>query len=395
MLAVNPMASKQRAHFDEQTNQAYTHGLEQIYALETVDPSTVKKIELPKSIEEGQKIAENSQHADLWNGQYQLELGDEYRGWLPPLFLREPVQVLELSQRAEIVCQDRSVERLIDLLGVDFNDWIGEKGVGQGHIDEIQQKFRKYVDGRSLERAYYIEWKSLIRSLTVGMERKKAFALLQEFDLETVLPLTPVERMETLNLQHQTKKIWKEDALQEFRSPTRSSFFKEMLNQITRVFLCPWMRARGGVANLSEVAERAERISEEPELVSRAVKFLREVYCSQNHPLTDFLLEVEPGLYCPDRVTAKAFETICQKALGYFYNQGNIYTFKELNSLLAREFGSMWEGYPVVLAEASLKRSCRFRVRKGESGELVVYRSASCRNTQASQLPQALPCSGQ
>jgi len=391
MLAVNPLSSKQRVPFDEQTTQAYTHGLEQIYALETIDPTKIKKIELSKPVEVEAQPAESQQVQDLWNGQHELELGDEYRGWVPPLFLKEPVQMLELSQRAEIVCQDRGVERLIDLIGVDFNDWIGEKGVGQGHIDEIQQKLLAYINGRSLERSYYIEWGALLRSLTVGMESKKAYVVFKTYGLESYLPLTPIERMESLNLQEQTKKVWSEEALREFRESRRSTLVKEALSQICRVFIAPWIRARGGVANLNEVIERTERVSEEQEIVAKAMKFIEEMYAFQGHPLAGFLVEVEKGLYCPDRYTSKAFEAICEKALSYFYNQNNVYTFRELISLLAKEFGASWEGYPEILAEMSLKKSGRFRVRKGESGALTIYRNASSLRTHASQAPHAAP----
>ncbi|ADI38601.1 putative uncharacterized protein [Waddlia chondrophila 2032/99] len=393
MLAINPVGSKHRVPFNEQTNQAYTHGLEQIYALETIDPSKIKKIELPKSVEKEMIPVGFSHREDLWNGQYQLDLGDEYRGWMPPIFLKEPVQMLGLSQRAEMVCLDRGAERLMDLISLDFNDWIGEKGVGQGHIDEIQQKLRQYIDGRSLERSFYIEWKALLRSLTVGMERKKVHLLLQSFDLEWILPLTPVERMETLNLQDQTKKIWQNEALCALQCFEKTSYVKEMLRQISSVFLSPWIRARGGVARLCEAAERTERVSQEREIVPRVMRFLQNIYGFKKHPLVEFLDEVEEELYCPDRYTAEAYFAICQRAQSYFYHEGVIYLFKELTSLLAREFGAAWEGFPELLVEASLKKSCCFQVRKGESGQLVIYR-ASCLSMQASHIPHALPAEG-
>ena len=195
--------------------------------------------------------------------------------------------------------------------------------------------------------------------------------------------------METLNLQEQTKKIWQEEAAQELRNSTRTALVKEMLYQMTRVFLSPWIRARGGLVNLSEVAERTERISEEPEIVSKAIMFLEHVYGFTDHPFTDCLVEAEHGLYCPDHYTAKAFQIICQRAESYFYSQNIVYRFEELTSFLAKEFGTLWEGFPEILGEMSLKRSRRFRVRKGECGELVVYCNASCRRTQASHAPQA------
>ena len=276
MLAVKPMSHK-LSPFDETVSQAYTHGLEQIYALETIDPTKVKKIEIPEPVLEKSNHTDRIQSTDLWNGQYELELGDEFRNWMPPLFLKEPVQMLELSQRTEIVCIDLGIERIVDLIGLDFNDWIGVKGVGQGHIDEIRQKLNAYIEGRSLERSYKIEWGAFIRSLTVGLDRKKAYLLLQSYNLESYLPLSPIERMESLNLQNQTKKIWIDEVRRGFQSNERVSFVKETLSQITRVFLGPWIRARGGVVNFQEVFERTERVSEEQEIVSKVFLFIDEI----------------------------------------------------------------------------------------------------------------------
>lgn len=371
MLAVKPMGSKS-APFDESTSQAYSHGLEQIYALETIDPSTVKKIAISEPVIEYPANHECEDQDDLWNGQYELELGDEYRNWMPPLFLKEPVQMLELSQRTEIVCQDQGIERIIDLIGLDFNDWIGEKGVGQGHIDEIQQKLKIYIGGRSLERSYFMEWRAFIRSLTVGLDRKKAFLLLEAYGLETYLPLSPIERMESLNLQNQTKKVWIEEVIQGFKEHSRVTYVKETLTQMIRVFLSSWIRARGGVVNLHEVIERTERVSEEAEAVSKVIRFINEIYELDTHPLAIGLVEVDQGLFCPDRITANAYRKICEKTKSYFYQPSLVYNFSELTDFLAKEFGSLWEGFPKILAETCLKRSPLFRVRKGESGLIQV-----------------------
>lgn len=365
------MGSK-KASFDKTTSQAYTHGLEQIYTLETIDPSTVKKIQISEPVIEEPVKKESEDQNDLWNGQYELELGDEFRSWMPPLFLKEPVQMLELSQRAEIVCQDQGVERIIDLIGLDFNDWIGEKGVGQGHIDEVQLKLRNYINGRSLERSYSMEWGAFIRSLTVGLERKKAYLLLESYGLETYLPLSPIERMESLNLQDQTKKVWMEEALQGFKKDQRVTFVKETLTQMIRVFLSSWIRARGGVVNIYEVVERTERVSDDAEAVSKVIRFIEEIYKLDTHPLASGLVEVDQGLYCPDRITANAYHKICEKTKSYFYRSDLVYSFSQLIDFLAKEFGSLWEGFPKILAETSLKRSSLFRVRKGESGAIQV-----------------------
>jgi hypothetical protein len=358
--------------FEETYKNAYSHGLEHIYALETVDPKTVKKIEQPSAAPLECKDEIGREELDLWDGQLQLEFGDEFRGWIPPLFLKEPVQMLGLSQRAEAVCLEQGIAKVVDLTSVDFNSWVLVKGVGQGHVDEINQKLKQYINGRSIERSYFIEFGSLVRSLTVGLERKKAFILLESFGLEALLPLSPFERMESLNLQAQAKTVWIQECLQNFRSPERVAVVRGMLDQITKVFLSPWIRQRGGVVHLRELHERVERLAEDPSLVSKVMEFLQEVYAMTGYPLAYALVEVDHALFCPDAFTAMAYERICQKAKSYFYQPSVFYKLSELNGLLVREFGERWEGFPEKLAVLSLKRNPQFRVRKGSSGELEV-----------------------
>ncbi len=372
MLAVNSMNQDLSTDesFENTYKTAYSHGLEQIYALETVDIAKVKKIEPVSASIVETVVEQTSEDPSLWDGQYELELGDEYRRWMPPLFLKEPIQMLGLSQRAEIVCLDQGILHIIDLIGVDFNEMIEIKGVGQGHIDEIQQKLRQFIAGRSIERTYYLEFASLVRSLTVGLDRKKAHLYLQAFELDQLLPLSAAERMETLNTKISDSAFI--EAKQCFIAAGTEGIAEEILEQMTRAFLTPWIRLRGGVATIREVEERLERIAQEPSLVGKVILFLKETYFNHQHPFTLALTEVEPNVYCPDIYTANAFLSICKKAKGYFYNSAVSYQLKELMDFLSREFGQHWEGYPEELAVASLKRCSQFRVRKGNSGQLEV-----------------------
>lgn len=373
MLAVNSI--NQDLSTDESFENTYKtayshHGLEETYALKTVDITKVKKIEPVSALTIETCLEEVNEDLSLWDGQYELELGDEHRRWMPPLFLKEPIQMLELSQRAEIVCIDQGILRIIDLIGVDFNEMITLKGVGQGHIDEIQQKLTKYINGRSLERTYYLEFASFIRSLTVGLDRKQAHFYLKTFELDQLLPLSPTERMEIINVKVSETAVL--EAKQYFICAGTKTIAEEILQQMTCAFLTPWVRQRGGVATLREVEERVERIAHEPALVEKVIHFLKETYFNHKHPFTLALNEVEKNIYCPDIYTANAFVSICEKAKSYFYNSSVSYQLKELMALLSREFGQHWEGYPEQLAVASLKRGSQFRVRKGVSGELEV-----------------------
>lgn len=372
MPAVEAKKSSENV-FEHAPSQAYTHGLEQIYALETVDPSTVRKITISRpAAEESLIAAAPEQDAGTWDGQLLLKLGDEFQSWIRPLFLEEPIQMLQLSQRTETVCIDQGVKRVKDLLNKDFSDWVMNKGIGQGHADEAEQKLKEFIRGRSLERSFSLDSASLIRSLTVGLERKKIAVLLEIYGLSEYFPLSPLEKMESLNLQGQKRQDWIHDAKRELSQEKVRFSLKEMLTRISRVFLSPWIRARGGVVNIHEILERMERIAEEPKSVLKVAKFLREACLIDQHPFTFSLVEVEEGVYCPDRFTAAWYRKICERAQSYFYRENVSYPFHGLKTFLANEFGLDWEAFPDLFVTLTLKRSSLFRVRKGRSGNLEV-----------------------
>ncbi len=374
--------------FEEIFKTSYSHGLEQIYALETIDITKVKRIEesLPETtLTPLEPVA--PLHS-LWDGRYQLDLGDEFRGWVRPFFLEEPIQVLGLSQRTEIALIDNGKRILREIVHADLKAFISLKGVGQGHIDEIQKKLKQYIAGRSLDRCFHIEFAPLVRALSVEMDRKQAYLLLESYQLERLLSLNPAERMEFLMLKPETKKKLLEESIIAFRKPERAEKVHQFIKQISHVFLVPWMRGRGGVTTRGDLEERLERVAEEPGIAKNSLEFLSKMYFGGKFPFRQVLAEVEADLYCSESTTAEAFINIRETAKSYFYKADVTYKLEEMIRLLVVEFGKIWEAHSERLINAALRKSSLFRVRKGPAGEMMVYlskvRNASCLRTQAS-----------
>ncbi len=373
MLAADAMKLSQNSFEYNTPSQAYTHGLEQIYALETIDLSTVKKISVsPAASEQSSTSRAFEENERLWDGQLMLSLGDEFLPWISPFFLEEPIQVLHLSRKTEIVCTDQGIRRIKDLLDQDFRDWVMSKRIGQGYIEEIEQKLKEFTGGRSFERAFFVEFASFLRGITVGLERKKIAVLLKSYGLAEYYPLSPFEKMESLNLQNQREADWIHDAKKELSREDIRSYTKAALTRISKTFLLPWIRARGGVVNIHEVLERLERIAQEPELVPKIDKFLQDVCFLDQHPFTFSLFEVADRVYCPDQRSAEWYLKICKTAQSYFYQENTVYELGCLKTLLAKEFSLTWESFPDLFVSLTLKRSPLFRVRKGVSGKLEV-----------------------
>lgn len=358
--------------FEETFKMAYSHGLEQIYALEKVDLSKVTRIEVPscKTIPELDLVEPGF---SLWNGQYQIELGDEYRGWMSPLFLQEPVQILKLSQRIEKELLEKEKYRLSDLFKKDALEKIGQRD-----IFEIESKLEGYCISRSQERTFFIEWASLIRSLFVGSDWKKGTTLLERYDLEGLIFLNALDKMEFLSLRTEKREQWIQEMKDLLGQSKKQEQISALLNQIAKVFVTPWMWKRGGIATLEEIEERVENVSEQPSITKKAISFLSTFFSQDTFLFKKSFCEVEEGLFVADRFYQEAFHEVCSQAETYFYHPDVFYPLEELLRLLCRDFASEWKSYPEEWMKAYLRRSSRFYVSKGEgkrglgSGELEI-----------------------
>lgn len=332
--------------FEEVYKTAYSHGLEAIYALENVDVRSIRRIQEPLTKPEKKKVSKLKKEISQ---QLEFDFGPDFRSSIPPFFLDEPIQQLNLSKHAEKILLDHAKVRLRDLLAYDF------KGIGQGHIEEIKEKLQDYIAGRDLELTKTVDFAAWIRSLFVGMPAKKVFVLLEEYDLGELIQITSAEKVEIRRLSSEKRREW----IQEI---TVSSIREKVL-ELTAVFLRPWMNKRFGIARKEELHERLERISECPSLALKAFRFFGDHL---------FLLEeAEPGIFCSQASVAKDYRSVIKKALTYFYNQTISYTLSELANYLKREFAKDWIGFPEGFIEKVLRLTTCFRVRKQATGLVV------------------------
>ena len=76
---------------------AYTHGLENIYALEFVDPNSIRPFQIEKkavqTISKQKRLRKYKESPQL-----ELDLGLGFRRWMTPFFLDEPVDNLQLTK---------------------------------------------------------------------------------------------------------------------------------------------------------------------------------------------------------------------------------------------------------------------------------------------------------
>lgn len=381
-----PSPKKETGHADEYKRlkqEIYTGGFESIYALENVDLSTVRPMgaaakeaeaEPSKAVAAvGEPVAEAPKSSDSEEpeeeGQLELDLGESYRGWMPSFRLREPIQSLGLSSPAEKALLEGHKSTLGDLIE---GDLLSIKGLGQGHIDEIQKKRDEYLGGSSLQRCRQVDFVALLRSLLGAEDRKHCCLALEPYGLSDLFPLIPADEVELRHLSPERRIERREAACVELGTEKHRRALQEGLVDIANVFLKPWIQGRLGLATEVELRDRLQRISSNPDRTAAVLRFFSDVYFEGQFPFRTSCIELAKGLYSADRHSQRLYRQVVDRARSYFYHSRVRYNLDVLSEILEREFAKVWQGFPDGFLVKVLRLSPDFRVRKGEEGRLMV-----------------------
>lgn len=365
----NPARGSFRS-FEDVYRTSYSHGLEAIYHIETVDLRTVRRINDPSATKTIQKINKsNAEPERTIERQLEFDFGDCYRESMDSFVLDEPIQVLEISKQAEKCLIENGMACLRKLMKADLSQFVYLKGMGQGHIDEIQQKLNKYIDGRTLYHSPSIDFYAWVRSLVLVYNIKKMHVMLEPFKLSELCILSPAENVEVRRLTTEKRQEWRQEVALELSS-TKSQV-KANMKKVAEAYILPWMRRRQGFATQQEILERIQRVSFVPQQAQLVFLFFTEMYFEGCFPFSDFLLQNDGDLFFVDEVSLDAFNAVVAKAKTYFYKGGLSYTLAELNGMLMREFALNWQAFPEGFIEKCLRSTSRFSVRKAENGLTV------------------------
>jgi hypothetical protein len=364
--------TSEQQSFEKTFQSSYSHGLEFIYAIENVDLKSVRRIsENSPSIQQSHSPKSFFYEKEELP-QLELDLGDAYKTNMDSFVLEEPINVLGLSKLAEKSLFENNKNCLKDLIGTDLKEFVFFKGMGQGHIDEINLKLSKYIDGRPLKNCNFVDFGAWIRSLVSELDRKKTYVFMEHYQLADFFSLTPAESVEVRRLTLEKRSEWNESITQECRNAKKQSSVEINVRKINTIFIKPWMKQRFGLATYQEILERVEQISEVPSCVSLVSHFLSEVYFEGYFPFASDLIKVNEGIYCADQFIADTYEMIIYKAKSYFYNSDVNYRFFHFLNLLSRDFAKHWHGFPEGFVEKALRNSPTFRVRKGNDHQLFI-----------------------
>jgi len=347
-------------NFNELHKSAYSHGLESIYSIENIDLRTLRRLQ--DNPLDSSPVSKKSFKLVCEQEQYQLDFGACFRNWIPPFFPLESIRVLGLSKYAEKALKDLGKLRVGDLL-----DSQQLKGLGQGHLVEITEKVAAFVAHRNPTHAETIDFAGWIRALFADLECKQIYPLLEKYQLQDLVAITPAESVELkrLNLEQRGERC------QEALAKMDQKLLEEGRKSITFAFLIPWMTDREGIAAQGEIEERLERMSDEGEVALKVLNFLNGSF--DPFFFGKYLTPLTANLYAINSAYATHGHTLLKLAATYFYSPKVFYPFKTLVQLLHRELATHWISLPPRFVEKILFAAPAFRLSKNHKGELQVY----------------------
>lgn len=320
--------------FEEVYKTSYSHGLESIYRIETVDLKSVRKLgQKPETLPTILSKPTNVPVEEL-----ALDLGPALSGYLKAFVVNEPIQILKLSRHTEKSLLDEGMKTIGDLKRADLSNLVFVKGIGQGHVEEVRERLQEHTQNKPLDKSSSIDFGSWIRSLAGDLEAKLAFVMLDSYGLSELIPLTALESVELKKLTVERKKDLLHNIKHLMNRADKVSEVRGRLEEIEQVFVRPWIAARGGVATEDEIIERLERVSDNSLLAKAALKFIRDYYTE------GFLFHLpgERGLYFSAVESWGRFKQIETLILSYLWNSSAEISYTTLYSWISRDLSLSW-----------------------------------------------------
>lgn len=354
--------------FDPLPKAAYTHGLELIYTLQDVDINSVRVL----SATQTPKIPANKSIVPFplthsVEEQLELDFGGIFSKSITPFIAQEPIQVLGLSRQAEKALLDNLKTTLSDITF----DGLKGLGIGQGHVDEALHKLSLYLDGRTLDYSFQVDFSSWIRSLVLLADRKKAYVALEAFELQDLITLLPSEGVEVRRLTPDKKAIWTKEFLQQMRSPALTQRFVEDFGKVVEVFFKPWVQGRLGLASKNELSERWERVGDNLNFARSALQLFESIY-GEVEIFSQQLYMIDAGLYTDCQQTALDYQEVVDLAETYLISSSPEYHLDHLVALMTSEFSLSWKSFHEGFIRKSLVLSPKFLIYRGLDLHLLI-----------------------
>lgn len=358
----------------QNTQSAYSHGLEKIYQFEVVNSGTVRPLAsntLPYTQEKSTKKPSDIRAESQSEEQLAIEFGSSFSKKMASLRLDEPVESLSLSPFALKALVPLRLKTIYDL-SISLKDL---KGVGLGHIDEIRAKVYAFIGSNPFEKKSHVDFEAFLRILFFAIDSKDRYLFLERYQLASFFPLKPNEQHEIEKWGMEMKTKSHERTLETLRK-NHLHYIKNKFMEITEVFFKPWLANRSNISCISELNERLFMLSES-RVESRfltIIELIKEILATQN--LFDILLvKVPGGIYAKDSHAAHNSTHVIERAISYFYTPFIRFELQKLCHILSQDFAKSWEGFPEGFIEKVLRCASCFAISRSRDGTIWIQQT--------------------
>lgn len=348
----------------ETFNVSYSHGLEAIYSIETIDLKSIRKLNIfePKKSDEKKNIPAREV---FFESQLCFDFGPAFREWIPSLVPEEPIQVLDLSKPVEKILLEKGLCKLESLSQANLQDLSFLRGVGQGHIEEIKNKLNQYLIDKPKGNTLYLDPLSLLKCFSAHIDRKKLYIAFEPYGLHSWITLSPMEKAELKRLNPESRCQWVQEVwLSDLQK--RTQFLEHQIELWVETWIRPWIFRRGGFAKKEEVFEWLF-------LHSLDEKIAEKVFSLLDSKISfDRYLPLYQGIFSASSDYQEKLQLILSKAISYFKKVKSWYYLEELSYYLQAEFALQWKSIDTKEIHLALSLSDIFQLIRGEEGKWVV-----------------------
>lgn len=332
---------------------AYSHGLEKIYAFETINPKSVKSLAV-KIEKDSSSISHVTPFQPTATEQLQFNYGPYFEESLADFRLLEPISSLGLTTFAHKALASRQLKTVEEVIL-----FLKEpQGLGQGHLDELKTKLEAFVGKEPFKKRRTIHWQSLVRLLCHDLEAKERYVLLARYGLQELYPITLVEQQEVNR--------WSEEQIEKAHHLVRDkrAMLDASLFKIQEAFIRPWMRLQDGLCSKKEILAHLFQLSEDRTHFYEIQQMLQALATPLTLPLVDH------DLYASDAAYALAYRNVIELLKSYFYQPFVRYPVKQLVHFAYVELIRQGHSLSARFIEKVLTHSSLFIVGHAESGQL-------------------------
>lgn len=229
-------------------NAYYSHGFENIYSYETIDPASVRTLKETKPTQKQPFEVLQEKEAGV------IPTLNLFRSSTKLFREKEPLDSLQVSPFAMKALKAFSIETVGQLYDLLLHNKTALRSIGQSHLDELENKMKRFLSHAEEEGSYTVDMHSCIRLVLSKLPMKEKALIATLCHLKPYCFLPASEEKEADLVLRKLSKSSQEEFFQKMIPHMTNSLY-EALAILSSSFLKPLLQKRGGIASTHTVEQ--------------------------------------------------------------------------------------------------------------------------------------------